>query len=238
MSETALVINHSNFKQNRSAYGFTLRDIADKAGVSVSTVDNYEKFDSSYIRTRNRDENARRIERALGDLIDEQIVRVFPNAKKEVKVMNPSTKNAYDRKWVADKVKAFCNENNITILEFTKKCGITNNTFSDSIIEKHPYLYPSTVTRIIYKTGWTKDMFDLIKDVPFTIPYFMQKVEKTEEIKESSKIVQEDSPQFDIRNRQLTFKDGHYYVEYDEVLINHVVKELTKEEFLSRVENN
>ena len=115
MSVAALEINHTNFKQNRSAYGFTLREIADRAGVSVSTVDNYEKFDSSYIRTRARDDNAKRIERALSELIDEQIVRVFPNSisQKEEKVVEETKEKRtytfhgtiFDRRYISNKIK-------------------------------------------------------------------------------------------------------------------------------------
>ena len=232
MSETALVINHSNFKQNRSAYGITLREIADRAGVSVMTVQNYEKYDSSYIRTRNRDDNARRIERALSELIDERVVRTFPNSVKEEKVVEEKKKgggyfpckNFFDRKYVAEKIKQYCIDENITIADFCRMCNVATSNFSDCTVINNPHLYPKTIAKIMSATGWTEDMFKEDKDVPFS-----SNTDKKENV------VYTTDRTGDMVGLQFIFRDGKYYMEYDRVMTEHKVKEISKEEFLKHI---
>lgn len=247
MSEAALVINHSNFKQNRSAYGFTLRDIADRAGVSVSTVDNYEKFDSSYIRTRNRDENAKRIERALSELIDEQIVRIFPNSiSQEVKVVEEKKKdrdyyprhdNVFDRKYIAEKVHNYCKENNISVREFCKMCKIANNTFVDAVVKTNPKMIKHTVSKIIKATGWSIDAFKEDKNVPFSaLKHEMTMIDKAaNKLKEEFSERSDEIETTEKKNKQFIFRDGKYYLEFDQVVVEHKVEEISKEEFLKGV---
>ncbi len=72
-----LRIDYSNFRQNRKAYGITIDEIAKKSGLSSSVVSHYENFTGQYTQTRPRDDNARRIVRALKDLIQNKIDSVF-----------------------------------------------------------------------------------------------------------------------------------------------------------------
>ena len=248
MSEAALKINHSNFKQNRSAYGFTLREIADRAGVSINTVMNYEKFDSSYIRTRNRDDNARRIERALSELIDEQIIRVFPNSisQKEDKVVeekkkrggyHPRHDNVFDRKYIAEKVCNYCKENDISVKEFCEMCGIANNTFADAVIKTSPKMIKHTVSKIINATGWDIDAFKEDKNVPFSaLKHEMTYVENARnELEEKLDMLCSEVETTEKKNQQFIFRDGKYYLEFDQVVVEHKVEEISKEEFLKGV---
>ena len=232
MSE--LVITHQNFKQNRSAYCITLREIANRAGVSVSTVDNYEKFDSSYIRTRSRDDNAMRIEKALKELIDEKVIGLFTGGKKEEKVVEESNnrevcqslKNAFDREYVANKIKKYCNDNQIIISEFMEMCGLHNNVFSPSTIKRNPWLYPRTISKIIKATGWTLDMFKEDKNVPFSI-------EKKEQ--SPSKLVNDLEDKTEIKDRKFIFENGRYYEMHVEVITKTVLKEISKEDFIAAI---
>lgn len=235
MSETTLQINHSNFKQNRTAYGITLREIADRACVSVMTVQNYEKYDSSYIRTRNRDDNARRIERALSELIDERVVRTFPNAvDKEEKVVEEKRKghyhpckNFFDRKYVSEKIKQYCVDKNIALADFCRMCNIATSNFADCTIQNNPHLYPRTIAKIISATGWTIDMFKEEKNIPFS-----SSTNKKEDVVPA---LDKTSDTTEKKNKQFIFRDGKYFMEYDIVVIEHKVEEISKEEFLKHI---
>lgn len=246
MSEAALVINHSNFKQNRSAYGFTLRDIADRAGVSVSTVDNYEKFDSSYIRTRNRDDNAKRIERALSELIDEQIVRVFPNSisQKEDKVVEEKKKrggyhpprNVFDRRYVSDKLHKYCEDNGLGFTEFCIMCDVAPSNFCECMIKKQPNMYPSTIAKIIKATSWDIDAFKEDKNVPFSaLKHKMTVVENATNKLEEKFSKRSEVETTEKKNKQFIFRDGKYFMEYDIIVTEHKVEEISKEEFLQSI---
>ena len=72
-----LVIDRSNFQQNRRAYGITLAEIADKSKISSSVISNFENFTGKYTQTRVRDDNQRIIIRALKDLIQDKIDSTF-----------------------------------------------------------------------------------------------------------------------------------------------------------------
>ena len=72
-----LVIDRSNFKQNRRSYGITLTEIADKSKISSSVISNFENFTGQYTQVRVRDDNQRAIIRALKDLIQEKIDSTF-----------------------------------------------------------------------------------------------------------------------------------------------------------------
>ena len=231
MSVAALEINHSNFKQNRSAYGITLREIADRAGISVMTVSNYEQFDSSYIRTRNRDDNAKRIENALASLIDERVVRTFPGkVEKEEKVVEEKRKgyyhpckNFFDRKYVSEKIKQYCVDENITLADFCRMCNIATSNFADCTIQNNPHLYPRTIAKIISATGWSIDMFKEDKDIPLS------------NSKRSMTVTENVETPAEKKNKQFIFRDGKYFMEYDIVVTEHKVEEISKEEFLQSI---
>lgn len=99
-----LVIDRSNFRQNRRAYGITLTEISDKSKISSSVISNFENFTGQYTQTRVRDDNQRAIIRALKDLIQERIDSTFligdnnsnnninNKKEKESKIMNEATK--------------------------------------------------------------------------------------------------------------------------------------------------
>ena len=71
-------INQSNFRQTRRSYGITLQDVADKCHLSASSIMNYEQYTGQYTQVRTRDDNVKRIVRALDELITEKIEETFP----------------------------------------------------------------------------------------------------------------------------------------------------------------
>lgn len=88
-----LVIDRSNFQQNRRAYGITLAEIADKSKISSSVISNFENFTGKYTQTRVRDDNQRTIVRALKDLIQEKIDSVFYTNEQKVNNNNNEKEN-------------------------------------------------------------------------------------------------------------------------------------------------
>lgn len=88
-----LVIDRSNFQQNRRAYGITLAEIADKCKISSSVISNFENFTGKYTQTRVRDDNQRTIVRALKDLIQEKIDSVFYISEQKVNNNNKEKEN-------------------------------------------------------------------------------------------------------------------------------------------------
>lgn len=79
-----LIIDRSNFKQNRKSYGISLKDIAERSKLSTGVISNYENYTGQYTQTRTRDDNARIIVRALKDLIQEHIDNIFMNGTNKI----------------------------------------------------------------------------------------------------------------------------------------------------------
>ena len=77
-----LMIDRSNFTENRKSYGITIKQIAEKAKLSYNVISNFENYTGQYTQTRTRDDNARVIIRALKDLIQERINEAFPYGNK------------------------------------------------------------------------------------------------------------------------------------------------------------
>ena len=173
-----LNISHLNFKKLRESYGIRLVDVAERSGLSQSTISAYERFTSKYTQTRARDYNEQAITKALHELINEKLGELFvkPAVNEEVEKMeekvvtkvepkNEINSNGiyihlFDRETVSKKILEYLKQNNISSSEFCAMCGISNATFNDCVIKSHPTLYPSTIGKICNATGWDISKFD------------------------------------------------------------------------------
>lgn len=242
--------NRISFSQKRHSYGITLDDISKKSGLAMSTISAYERFNGKYTETRTRDDNAVLIERALDDIIKERLAETFSRAvEKEEKSMEESVKNVtatninkeLDRRTIAEKIRKYCIDSGISLNEFCKMCGITNNTFSESTVKDHPYLYDRTIYKICSATGWTREQ--LLKSDESTLS--APKVEAKPAVKEPKIAFYENDEtrslnnlshdgNVQIKDKKYTFQDGKYYMEY--TVVRKVKQCITKEQFMSQIE--
>ena len=236
-----LEITHTNFKQQRLAYGISLEDISKRSGLSISCISAFERFTSKYTETRTRDENAKVITKSLNDLIEERLANLFAKrAAKEEKEMDAKNVNVeYDRAKIGKKIRKYCEMSNIGLIEFCRMCDIGIDTFSDSRAARSPYVYPKTLRKICKATGWSVGTLIGPDDIPIKKPVttatYDQKnyippegVCKTSNFKEIC-----DGPVGEMFDIKYICQDGKYFREYKCV---HVHKdELTKEQFINQI---
>ena len=243
--------NRISFSQKRHSYGITLDDISKKSGLAMSTISAYERFNGKYTETRTRDDNAVLIERTLDDIIKERLAETFSRAvEKEEKSMEESVKTItannvnkeLDRKKIAEKIRKYCIDSGISLNEFCKMCGITNNTFSDSTVKLHPYLYDRTIYKICSATGWTREQLVESDELPSSAP----KVEAKPAVVKEPKIALYENDEtrslnnlshdgtVQVKDKKFTFQDGKYYIEY--TVVRKVKQCITKEQFMSQIE--
>lgn len=241
--------NRISFSQKRHAYGITLDDISKKSGLAMSTISAYERFNGKYTETRTRDDNAIIIERALDDIIKERLAETFSRAvekeeksMEEVKTITATNINKeLDRRTIAEKIRKYCINSGISLNEFCKMCGITNNTFSESTVKDHPYLYDRTIYKICSATGWTREQLLKSDESPSSAP----KVEAKPAVKEPKMALYENDEtrslnnlshdgNVQIKDKKFTFQDGKYYMEY--TVIRKVKQCISKEQFMSQIE--
>lgn len=178
-----LVIERSNFAQNRKSYGITLKEIADKSKISPSVISNYENYTGQYTQTRIRDDNERAIVRALKELIQNKIDETFivPIIKKEDKgdmVANEITLDelvketkakeisatkkfypGYNKASIVKDLRDYCRSNAITMTEFCKMCGVAHSTMTPSSIKVASTLSENVLLKICKATGWDIERF-------------------------------------------------------------------------------
>ena len=243
--------NRISFSQKRHSYGITLDDISKKSGLAMSTISAYERFNGKYTETRTRDDNAVLIERTLDDIIKERLAETFSRAvEKEEKSMEESVKTItannvnkeLDRKKIAEKIRKYCVDSGISLNEFCKMCGITNNTFSDSTVKLHPYLYDRTIYKICSATGWTREQLVEGNESPSSAP----KVEAKPAVVKEPKIALYENDEtrslnnlchdgtVQVKDKKFTFQDGKYYIEY--TVVRRVKQCITKEQFMAQIE--
>ena len=243
--------NRISFSQKRHSYGITLDDISKKSGLAMSTISAYERFNGKYTETRTRDDNAVLIERTLDDIIKERLAETFSRAvEKEEKSMEESVKTItannvnkeLDRKKIAEKIRKYCIDSGISLNEFCKMCGITNNTFSDSTVKLHPYLYDRTIYKICSATGWTREQLVKSDESPSSAP----KVEAKPVVVKEPKIALYENDEtrslnnlshdgtVQVKDKKFTFQDGKYYIEY--TVVRRVKQCITKEQFMAQIE--
>ena len=239
-------IDHLNFRSQRKSYGISLKEIADEALLSETTVRNYEVYGGSYTNDiRTRDENEKRICNALKSLIEFRIDLAFPKAlKKDDKMKTTAKKLGYDRAKVWKIIDSYLEVNGIKAAEFNKMCGITANTFNESVIKEHPSLYPSTVARICHATGWNMSKFDSCRSEIDTNQEKKTDVNKKEET--VMETVKNEQPQTthtpalsstnldEIRDRKFIFEDGCFFEEY--TIVRRVRKSITRGAFMAAIE--
>lgn len=230
-----LQISHLNFQQQRKSYGITLQEIADEAMLSITTVRNYEVYGGSYLDSRVRDENERRICRALKELINMRIDSCFVRGsikstlkkmKEERKMASINSRNNFDRAKVKAVIIEYLHKNNISMSEFLKMCGINAGTFSDATIKDHPSLYPATVVQICKATGWNIATFNDCKMEWKEEPKMEKpKTENVEFVKKGATI---------IKNHKFVFENGKFFEEYD--IVQSVKKIVSKEDFMAAIQ--
>ena len=243
----AIQIDQGNFRVTRESYGISIRDVAEKCHFAPTTVYNFEHCSGKYTDVFARPGNAKIMIRALYDCIDEKLNNLFVNNKKEEETMKKSNfenidnsclKNAVSKLMVRNAVVDYCNNNNLDLEDFLKMCGVSKRNFFYDY-EKHPYMYKSTVDKILAATGWTMDIFEKYKDA--TEPISCIKVKpinkKTveEDICEEKLDFIQPHPIVEKINCKLYFEDGKFYEEYDHIVTVHEKKEVTKEEFLEAI---
>ena len=243
--------NRISFSQKRHSYGITLDDISKKSGLAMSTISAYERFNGKYTETRTRDTNAILIERALDDIIKERLAETFSRAvEKEEKSMEESVKTItatninkeLDRRKIGEKIRKYCFESGISLNEFSKMCGISNNVFSESTVKEHPYLYDRTIYKICSATGWTREQLVESDESPSSAP----KVEAKPAVVKEPKIALYENDEtrslnnlshdgtVQVKDKKFTFQDGKYYMEY--TVVRKVKQCITKEQFMARIE--
>lgn len=157
--------------------------------------------------------------------------------------------DAYDKEKIVTKIRKYCKDNNITLSDFCKMCGVCHSTLAPSSIKVAPILRDSILIKICKATGWDINSFanDIVikatsnikikenKVVPQTI--IKEQREEKEEKKSSHDITTNFTNNKDqnevIQNKKYSFQDGVYYEEYD--VVKHVKKVITKEYFLDTV---
>ncbi len=236
-----LVITHTNFKQQRLAYGISLEDISKKSGLSISCISAFERFTSKYTETRTRDENASTITQALNDLIEERLTNLFAKkAAKEEKKMNAKNVNVeYDRVKIGKKIRKYCDVSNIGLVEFCRMCDIGIDSFSDSRAARSPYVYSKTLRKICKATGWDVETLigpdDILIKKPVTTATYDQKgyIPPVDVIKTSNAKLLSEGPTGKIFDEKLICQDGRYFHEYKCTYIRK--EEITKEQFINLI---
>lgn len=236
-----------SFSQKRHSYGITLDDISKKSGLAMSTISAYERFNGRYTQTRTRDDNAVLIERALDDIIKERLAETFKKSIKEEKSMEEvknvtaiNVNKELDRKKIGEKIRKYCFESGISLNEFCKMCDITTNTFTESSVKLHPYLYDRTVYKICNATGWTREQLVESNELPSSTPEVEKPVVKepkialyeNDETRSLNNLSHDGTVQ--VKDKKFTFQDGKYYMEY--TVIRKVKQCITKEQFMSQIE--
>lgn len=243
--------NRISFSQKRHSYGITLDDISKKSGLAMSTISAYERFNGKYTETRTRDDNAVLIERTLDDIIKERLAETVSRAvEKEEKSMEESVKTItannvnkeLDRKKIAEKIRKYCIDSGISLREFCKMCDINVNTFTDTTVKLHPYLYDRTIYKICSATGWTREQ--LVKSDELSSP--APKVEAKPAVVKEPKIALYENDEtrslnnlshdgtVQVKDKKFTFQDGKYYIEY--TVVRKVKQCITKEQFMAQIE--
>ena len=67
-----IIVSQSNFRKLRKRYDFTLQDIADRAKLSATTINNFEKSKGEYTKVNARNYNAKQITDTLEKMIEER----------------------------------------------------------------------------------------------------------------------------------------------------------------------
>jgi hypothetical protein len=154
------------------------------------------------------------------------------------------TKDITAAERICDTIDTYCVANNIPKFELARMCGFHGTAFSPSYMESRITKEPDKLQKIIDATGWTLEQ--LLGEVPVTecknpgIEYIKQRRKKLTkpkakrlsiEKREKPKNVTETPKEYSIT----VDNDGnkHYICSYD--VIEHVTKELTREEFLKEV---
>jgi DNA-binding XRE family transcriptional regulator len=223
MENSIVEVTQANFKEMRNNYGFTLKDVAEEARLSETTILNYENSKNRYTDTCARKETSLMANRALKHLIDHKIANLFlgTEKKKESTRGGKPCLNAVRKSIVRAVVQSYCRANDISMTEFADMCGVSKSCFGD--LKNHPYCYPQTIRKICEATGWSPDVFKT--DIPTEI-FTSDKSAKTFE----------NAPLTEKHNYRLYFENGKYYEEYDCTVVQHQKKELTKEQFIAAAE--
>lgn len=224
MENSIVEVTQANFKEMRSNYGFTLKDVAEEAHVSETTILNYENSKNRYTDTCARQETSARANRALKHLIDHKIANLFlgtEEKKRSTRGGKCCINNAVRKSIVRAVVQSYCRANDISMTEFADMCGVSKSCFGD--LKNHPYCYPQTIRKICEATGWSPDVFKVETTGILSLP------------DESAKIF-DNAPSVEKQNYRLYFENGKYYEEYDYTVVQHQKKELTKEQFIAAAE--
>lgn len=255
----AIQIDQGNFRVTRESYGISIRDVAKKCHFSTATVYNFEHCSGKYTDVFTRPGNAKIMIRALYDCIDEKLAGLFvqkETIKKEEETVKKSNfenidnsclKNAVNKLMVRNAVIDYCNSNNLDPYDFLKMCDVTRTILYD--YKNHPYVYKSTVDKILAATGWSMDYIEKYKDTTEPIQYIKIKREpytgqSTNTFVDIPNVVDTGITINTINtitdeckkiNQKLYFEDGKFYEEYDHIVTVHEKKEVTKEEFLEAV---
>ena len=257
-----LKITRMNFKQQRVAYGIKTREIADICNLSPLTVSNFEKSTGAYSDTNARDYNADMMCQTLESLIERKLDDMFMDKVKEEKdkelealyrsevvdakldtlhrnvavARQKQLERAYPRKPVIENLTKYCLINNITKGDFSKMCGISID-FLTSRSKGIQHVYKRTMDKIVLATGWTPEQ--IISGSFLTegkTPRAIEADKAAETFKENAvaKLDISDSSESK-KNIKYICENGKYFMEYDEVVITHKRKEISKSIFLQEV---
>ena len=141
-------------------------------------------------------------------------------------------------KWL----RLYCKNNNFSVKEFAKMCDMSDSTFCDYYVKKHPFLTEKTLNKIMKATGWN---IHQISTGSFSAMPAIKEPAKPDHRKALEqtavgKVVNEtrqgymESSAFNIPSNatdvSLTIKGGTYYVTYTVPMIRK--QYVTKERFM------
>lgn len=228
-----LVVTRSNFKSMRQSYGIRLKDISEKCGISEGCIKSFENSTGAYTDTNAREYNKQTICRTLQELIEDKLINAFDTPKPVVEKAEEKKKlgGIFEetdilREDLVNYIRKYCKHNDIAMDEFCAMCKIDRVFCTPSAAARNgKYARVGILNRILEATGWTKDQikagFKPEHDIPKTKPAVVEKKETT--------------PEKEKLNKKCTMENGKYFIEYDILVPQHVVKEISKEEFLKEV---
>lgn len=219
-----MVVTRNNFKQLRKANRIFVKDIALATGLHENTIYNYETGSSKYTDISTRDYNEHLLNKKLEELINERA-----GSMDDFTIM---------KKDFLEDLKLYLKESNITLLEFTKMCGIGQNSLYPGC-GSTGVLGRSLLNKIMSATGWTIDQIKNHKLEDNKMGY----VPSTKTMNEETKAAEAPIEMFtkaevskDVLNVKYTFENGEFFREYD--ILKHVKQPITKEMFMKEVNKN
>lgn len=221
-----MVVTRNNFKQLRKANKIFIKDIALATGLHQNTIYNYETGSSKYTDINTKDCNEHLLNKKLEELINERA-----GSMDDFTIMKED--------FLKD-LKLYLKESNITLLEFTKMCGIGQNSLYPGC-GSSGVLGRNMLNKIMSATGWTIDQIKNHKLEDNKMGYVpstksMANTTTPEEVKTAMEMFTKAEVNKEFLNVKYVFENGEYFREYD--VLKHIRQPIDKEMFMKEVSKN